>query len=184
MEKPEKPFPQSYWVHSDWLPERFLCAGHYPGDIGAHAQARKLTGLLRCQIRRVINLIADHETSRGGQPFRPYEAELQELAAAQGLAVTCTRMGYADGSTPTRAHMRQILDAIDAAHTARAPVYVHCWGGHGRTGSVVACHLIRHGYPAQTAIDQIVAWRAPLPRNHFPFEGEQEAFVRSWQRGE
>ena len=28
------------------------------------------------------------------------------------------------------------------------PVYVHCWGGKGRTGAVVGCYLVRHGFAA------------------------------------
>ena len=175
----QKPFPQSYWVR-----EGLFCAGHYPGSLDVAEREAKLAGLLACGIRRVINLIPSHERGSGGAPFDPYEARLQELAAAQGVTIECLRLGYADGSTPERSHMTRILDAIDASVAAQAPVYVHCWGGHGRTGTTAACYLIRHGATPQAAIDQIVQWRASLPRNHYPFEGEQEAFVRSWQVGE
>ena len=74
--------------------------------------------------------------------------------------------------------------AVAAALAAGEPVYVHCWGGHGRTGTTAACYLIRHGLAPQAAIDQIIALRKPLPKNHFPFEGHQEEFVRSWRAGE
>lgn len=174
----QKPFAQSYWVR-----EALFCAGHYPGSPTEEERDEKLSGLVRCGIRRVINLIPSHETA-GGTPFAPYEDALQTLAAAQGRAVECLRFGYADGSTPMRSHMTQILDVIDASLASQEPLYLHCWGGHGRTGTTVACYLIRNGHSAQDAIDQILAWRATLPRNHYPFEGRQEAFVRSWQRGE
>jgi hypothetical protein len=175
----QKPFAQSYWVEAGRL-----CAGHYPGALDAAERDAKLAGLLDCGIRRVINLIPGHETGRDGAPFDPYEPVLQVMAAQRGVTVECVRLGYADGSTPTRAHMHQILDTIDGSLAAGEPVYVHCWGGHGRTGTTVACYLIRHGMPAQAAVDQIMAWRQPLPRNHFPFEGQQAAFVHSWQAGE
>src|SRR5690349_16671283 len=174
----QKPFPQSYWVI-----DGNFCAGHYPGDRDEATRIAKAKGLLDVGIRRVINLIPDGETG-GGVQFVPYEPLLQSLAAERGGSVECLRLGYGDGTTPARSHMSKILDTIDASLAANEPIYVHCWGGHGRTGTTVACYLIRHGASAQGAIDQIVAWRAALPRNHFPLEGQQEAFVRSWQAGE
>ncbi len=175
----QRPFAQSYWVR-----EGLLCAGHYPGALEVDERKQKLAGLLDCGIRRVINLIPSHETGQSGFAFDPYEPLLQSLAANRGLSIEWLRMGYADGATPERSHMRAILDTIDASLAAGEPLYFHCWGGHGRTGTTAACHLIRHGHTAQAAIDQIMAWRKSLPRNHFPFEGNQEAFVRSWSANE
>jgi protein-tyrosine phosphatase len=45
---------------------------------------------------------------------------------------------------PTEAEMIHILDTIDQALAEDRPVYVYCWGGHGRTGTVVGCYLRRH----------------------------------------
>jgi hypothetical protein len=173
------PFPQSYWVR-----EGLLCAGHYPGSQDRDERDMKLTGLLDQGIRRIVNLIPAHETGASGAAFDPYEPVIQTLAASRGVSVECVRLGYGDGTTPERAHMSKILDLLDTSIAAGEPVYLHCWGGHGRTSSVVACYLIRHGQTPQAAIDQIVALRKPLPKNHFPFEGKQEAFVRSWRAGE
>jgi hypothetical protein len=180
MQKPtQKPFPQSYWVI-----EGLLCAGQYPGALDANERSAKLAGLLDCGIRRVINLIPSHETGRDGAPFEPYAPLLQTLAASRGLTVECLRLGYPDGTTPERSHMRDILDIIDASMAAGEAVYVHCWGGHGRTGTTAACYLIRHGQSAEEAIAAIKAWRKTLPKNHDPFEGQQEAFVRFWHFNE
>ena len=41
--------------------------------------------------------------------------------------------------------MVSILDAIDDSVKVGKPVYVHCWGGVGRTGMVIGCWLLRHG---------------------------------------
>jgi hypothetical protein len=169
------PFPQSYWV----LPGR-VCAGHYPGDLDPHVAERKLSGLLACGIRRVVSLIPADERGANGLPFVPYAATLQAIAARQGLAVECLCRGFADGSAPDAAAMRAILDLLDEAVAAELPVYVHCWGGHGRTSTVVGCYLVRHGVEPQAAIDQISAWRRSLPRNHYPFEHGQQAYVRAW----
>jgi hypothetical protein len=175
----QKPFAQSYWV----VP-RMLCAGHYPGAEDAVERDAKLAGILDCGIRRVISLIPSHETGRGGVPFAPYAAVLEAMAAQRGTTVESLRLGYTDGSTPERRLMRRILDTIDASLAAGEPLYVHCWGGHGRTGTTVACYLIRHGMTPAAAIEQIEVWRKPLPRNHYPFENQQAEFVHSWCAGE
>jgi hypothetical protein len=169
------PFPQSYWV----LPG-LLCAGHYPGDLDPRAAEHKLSGLLACGIRRVVSLIPADERGANGQSFVPYAPMLQSLAAQQGVTVECLRHGFADASVPDAAAMRALLDLLDQLIAAQQPVYVHCWGGHGRTSTVVGCYLVRHGAAPQAAIDQIMAWRRELPKNHYPFERDQEAYVRAW----
>ncbi len=173
------PFEQSYWVR-----EPLFCVGHYPGSLEQQERNEKLKGLLDCQIKRMINLIPSEETGAGGRAFDLYEPVLQEMAAERGLEVECLQLGFPDGSVPERSVVRTILDRIDASIAAGEAVYLHCWGGHGRTSTIVGCYLIRHGASPQEAIDQIVAWRKPLPRNYFPYEGRQEAFVHTWQMGE
>jgi hypothetical protein len=173
------PFPQSYWVRPG-----LLCAGQYPGSQDSDERDRKLNGLLDCGIHRVVNLIPSTETGANGQPFDPYEPRLQALAASRNLQVECVRIDFPDGRTPQRSKMSRILDTLDASLAAGEPLYFHCWGGHGRTSTVVGCYLVRHGMAGQEAINQIVAWRKPLPRNHYPFEGSQAAFVLGWRAGE
>lgn len=174
----QTPFEQSYWVR-----DNLLCAGHYPGALEQYERDAKLKGLLKCQIRRTISLIPAGEGANG-RAFDPYEPVLQKLATSRGYAVECLRIGFPDGGVPERSTVTTILDVIDAFVAAGEAVYVHCWGGHGRTSTVIGCYLIRHGSSPQEAIDQIMAWRKPLPRNWFPYEGKQEAFVRTWQLGE
>jgi protein-tyrosine phosphatase len=47
-----------------------------------------------------------------------------------------------DGGCPTIDELRAILDRIDAELARGEVVYVHCGGGHGRTGTVVGCWLV------------------------------------------
>ena len=44
--------------------------------------------------------------------------------------------------------MVRILNQIDVCIKYDKPVYVHCCGGKGRTGAVVGCYLVRHGFAA------------------------------------
>ena len=176
LSQKSKPFAQSFWVR-----EGLLCAGCYPGDLDSQQRDIKLQGLVDCGIRRILNLVEADETSRGGVPFEPYELRLQELAAAAGISIECLRFPIRDASAPTRPTMRQILDAIDDSVQRTIPTYIHCWGGHGRTGTVVACYLIRLGLTPRAALERVAGFRKGLPKCHYPFEGDQERFVLAWR---
>lgn len=171
-----KPFPQSYWVQPG-----LLCAGHYPGDLNPEIQDEKLRGLLDSGLRRIVCLIEADETSRNGAPFVPYLPRLQELAAERGMTIEWRRLGVRDASAPTPARMREILALIDQGLVQNQPTYFHCWGGHGRTGTVAACYLIQQGMPPEQALEEITRLRKPLPKNHDPFEGDQREFVLGWK---
>lgn len=172
----QKPFPQSYWVY-----DGLLCAGCYPGDLDPSTREAKFAGLLDCGIRQVLSLMEETEKGRGGCSFDPYEPRLRQLAHERQVTVTFRRFSIRDGSIPTPDLLRQILACLDQALQTKTPTYLHCWGGHGRTSTVVACHLIQRGRTAQEAIDAILAWRADLPKNHYPFEGGQAPFIHSWE---
>ncbi len=61
------------------------------------------------------------------------------------------RLPDPDQSTPSRAEMKRILDVLDGALQHRHDVYVHCWGGIGRTGTVVGGHMVRCGMTGKDA---------------------------------
>ena len=75
------------------------------------------------------------------------------------------------------AEQRRIWDAADliAAHVTRGEgVVVHCVGGTGRTGTVLACTLRRLGRSADEAIATVRQYRP-----HWPESPWQEEVVRS-----
>lgn len=176
------PFKRSYWV----VPGKLL-AGCYPGSPDPDEAREKLRGLLECGIRHVINLMYPDEKSRGGLPFRPYEGPMQFIAAAVGLKASFERLPIEDLDVPTRIHMVRILDQVDRAIKEGKPVYVHCWGGRGRTGTVVGCYLARHGYAAGRAVLKLIeALRkgtedADMPS---PEAWDQIEMVTSWVEAE
>ncbi len=67
-------------------------------------------------------------------------------------------------------------------------MYVHCWGGIGRTGTVVGSWLVRHGVMApEQALDLLTELRASdrgAGHRRSPETPEQRAFVRRWRPGE
>lgn len=175
---PPLPFPQSYWV----VPGK-LMAGEYPGSLLPEQAEQRLTAMVHCGIRHVINLMEDNEVNHDGLPFIPYIGRMRELVAERGEQVGWARYAIRDGGIPTCWLMVQILDEIDQAIAAGRPVYVHCWGGKGRTGTVVGCYLMRNRLAApETVLDCITRLRENIrPRQASPETEEQCAFVRLWR---
>jgi len=148
------PFPRSYWIAPG------LMAGCYPGSDDEDSSMQRLKGLLVAGIRHVINLMEPNETDWDGKPFARYENQMTTLAEAMGVAVTFNRMPIKDMSAPSNAHMDRILGVIDRCIENDQPVYVHCWGGRGRTGTVAGCYLARHSYASgQKVLDLIMDLR-------------------------
>jgi len=59
--------------------------------------------------------------------------------------VTYMRIPVKDQDIPSPATMKIILDTIDAALAQNRLVYLRCWGGRGRTGTIVGRNLARPG---------------------------------------
>ena len=144
---PPRPIPNTYWV----VPSRLL-AGEYPGDKGVAVARAKLRAMLQGGVTHFVDL------TRAGE-LVAYDALLREEARGLGVSAVYERHPIADISVPqTPAEMAAILDAIDSALDVGGMVYVHCWGGVGRTGTVVGCWLVRHGHTGTGALAQVAEW--------------------------
>ena len=176
------PFDQAYWV----IPGK-LMAGCYPGSEAPSEADSNLSGLLDHGIRHFINLMEPGELNRAGKPFVPYEKPLKAIAAVRGHEVTVERLAIKDMGIPGRAEMARILDRIDANIDQHRPVYVHCLGGIGRTGTVVGCYLARHGHASdQRLIEHIQFLRKKTINHHLmsPETNQQLDLILSWVEAE
>ena len=177
MTTPPRPHPNAYWATP------LLLATEYPGSRDPAVAAQKIDVLLAAGIREFVDLTHPHE-------LVPYEPLLAERAAAAGLAppdVQYRRLPIVDMGVPDSGRLEEIMAVLQAAERAGRPTAVHCWGGIGRTGTVVGCYLVRHGGApdGEAALALIAAqWASIAKRDRFPESPqtpEQRALVRGFR---
>lgn len=152
------PLPGSYWV----LPGRLL-AGPYPGSPDPDRTRERLSRLCEAGVTAFVDLTQDGES----EPYVPLLPE----------GVQYRRFAVRDFGVPSHSAMLEILDAVDAALDAGQTVYLHCWGGIGRTGTAVGCFLVRHGQTGAQALQEIARLR---DRSGSPETDEQRWLVTNW----
>lgn len=164
----------SYWA----LPGQLL-AGPYPGSAKKAEAAAKLEAFLDAGITCFIDLTEEGE----GPPLHPYSRLLQQIAGKHQTRVSHLRLPIRDIDIPTSWQMRTILSAIRLAIAEGETVYVHCWGGVGRTGTVIGCLLVEDGVPAGEVLSRLADMRRHTQRAHrtSPETDEQRRFVHEWR---
>jgi hypothetical protein len=149
-----------------------LLAGEYPGASDPEVAARRLRAFAEHGVGVFVDL------THPADGLAAYEHLLGREARRVSHPIF-------DFGTTTVPHLTRILDDIDAALAEGASVYVHCWGGIGRTGMVVGCWLVRHGLDDGDPLRTIARLRRGTPDAWAtsPQTSDQRAIVTAWKPG-
>ena len=168
----QRPSQHTYWVNDQ------LLAGHYPGDTDEETAAKKIRAYLDAGVDFFVDLTRVGEMS-------PYEHLLRAEAEALGKPAEYRRFTIRDMGVPPADEMAHLLNLLDQAVETGRTVYVHCWGGVGRTGTVVGCYLVRHGMTGDEALSWLrgvwpsvaqSAWHRSTPETR-----EQQRYIKNWR---
>ena len=165
VENPPHPIEMCYWV----IPGKLL-AGEYPRTPHEESSKEKLAALIGAGVSAFIDLTEDSE------PLKPY-AYLLHGPSHERFPIPDQRVPKTDALT------KRALDAIDRHLDAGDTVYVHCWGGVGRTGTIIGCWLSRHHEPGQAALNRLQELWEKNPKSGWrrsPENKEQEEYIQSW----
>jgi hypothetical protein len=176
MNAPTRPIPESYWVEPG-----YLLAGEYPAQFDSELTRKRIDALIQAGFNTFIDLTKPNETIA-------YIRILFDEAKLYHVDVKHHRFAIGDFGLPTPELMTSILDMIDASLQAGQKIYLHCWGGIGRTGTTVGCYLVRRGKTGEEALHQLAEWWQTVPKSHIhqrsPETREQAEFIRNWAKHE
>lgn len=147
-----------------------LALGFAPGRIAGRWETRELevdlVSLRRDHgLSRLVCLVERHELECLGIP------DLLERAEAEGLGTLHAPLP--DGGVPdSPAAMDALVGPILGWLRAGESVFLHCWAGLGRTGTVAAACLIRLGRSPREALTEVRRARPGSVETR-----EQEAFL-------
>lgn len=147
-------WPHDEILHAWWVEPGRLLAGEYPGATTSERAREKVGLLIDAGVDSIVDLTTpdDHLAS-----YR----DAMELVATQAgrqkrhFAHPIPDMGVIDHDG-----YDGILSRIRDETNSGRVVYLHCWGGKGRTCTVVGCLLIDDGLDYEAAIARIAQLRA------------------------
>jgi hypothetical protein len=138
------------------LPGGCLLAGSYPGDRHEPGHSRKIRACV--EAGGVDCFLCLQERGELTNRFRPYIAQAQvesnalktqgrrgggSGSGAAGLGVEFLHCPIPDGGVTSDELLLEAVAVLVDRLTQGRTVYVHCWGGHGRTGTLLAALLVK-----------------------------------------
>jgi hypothetical protein len=168
-------WPHDDLAHAWWVTPGAVLAGEYPTD--SRRTTAKLDVLLDAGMRTFVDLTTPHDR------LHPYEPMLARIAAERDLDVRHAPFPIPDLGVLDVEGYTPIVDLMTAEADAGRPVYLHCWGGIGRTGTVIGCWLVRNGSTADEAVAEIASLRSGTRKHHrrSPETDEQIRMIQRWE---
>jgi len=159
------------------VPQKFL-AGEYPRNYDEKSSLEKISALLEAGVTCFVDLTDENDG------LKAYDYLACQLSKERIAIKHCPIPDLSIPASPGFA--KKILDIIDAEIEKNGLVYVHCWGGVGRTGTIVGCWLARHGFKNKNALRRLSSLWKKCPKSinrNSPETPDQIEFVRNWDEG-
>ena len=128
------PTTTSHWVIKD-----LLCAGAYPGKLDDRPGH---LALLRSLLDAGINIFISLQTEDEEEKFTPYREDLKKIAKEMSVKeITFIKFPIKDRGVAKDENLLIFVEQIIKLISSGSVIYLHCHGGHGRTGTVVSILL-------------------------------------------
>jgi len=144
-------------TESNWVILNKLMVGAYPASFDDEENDMILRSILQCRVTTFVCLQMEYQHGipeaqwRAKQSLRPYIEDALDICTRErdkpgSVIVPPNQLkflhtGIVDCGTTTDATVLDLSLDIIWHMMAGECVYLHCWGGHGRTGTVVAVTL-------------------------------------------
>lgn len=148
----ESTWPHDAALHAWWVEPGRLLAGEYPGSRSDPEAVSKLRLLMDAGVDR-----RPYDRRGRASPVQPPVEGCRGEPWPPGAYLS---RPIADMTAATPRTIDRILVDIHNALDAGRVVYVHCWKGLGRTGTVIGCRLIDSDLDYRSTIGRIAALRA------------------------
>jgi protein-tyrosine phosphatase len=149
----DRRWPYDHVVHAWWVQPGQVMAGEDPGHPD---RARRSEAKINLLVDAGIRTFVDLTTPADGVAL--YDQTLAEVAKHRGLHLRRLAFPIPDVSVIADDKYPDITDAIDKS-LERGGVFVHCWGGAGRTGTVIGCLLAEQGLSNDQVLSRLAELR-------------------------
>ncbi len=160
-------FPTKPTFHSFKVTDN-IYAGEYPRDRDEDRSVFKMKQFERFSINHFIDLTE--------------EGELASYKEFLSISMSHSRFPFPDQSVPESTDkVRKLMWEIDQIirATPNIKIYIHCWGGVGRTGTIVGCMLAHQmGYDCNQAIASLRQLFKDCPKSSYRIIPETEGQCR------
>ncbi len=124
-----------------------------------------------------INLMEENERDHDGNLLPDYSKLLPDH-------ILFIRLPIRDMDIPSPMEAWRLVDLLGVFLAHDKKVYIHCWDGLGRTGTLVGCYLLQNGMAERKNVMRRIKGLksgSGLEEYDSPQTKEQKQFVLTWQ---